>query len=413
MSLNSFLVVNATNPELNHLAARLASQQRLMRFFRVYANRDRRLERHLGAVPGVGALYARTFGRRRLLPGLLGDRVREAGLIEDFALAALARCKGSPKSLSDRLTLRMAAQIGRAAAKEAGPADAVVGSYYVALWAFRAARGLKILNYPNVHRDFFRSFVAEEAEREPEFAETLPDWKREPAWVEEQLDEECHLADRILVGSSFARDAFISAGIPKAKLVVSAYGADLGRFSPGVEGVESRPSKFTIMFAGQIGQRKGIAYLLRAYERFRSSDTELVLVGNFYGSDQPFRKYSHLFRHIPNVPQSELVQLYRRADVFVFPTLIEGMGLTALEAMASGVPVITTPNGPGDFVRDGIDGYTVPIRDVDAIVDRLERMRSDRELREQMGKNARVRALEFSWEAYATRTLEAIDQLAN
>jgi glycosyltransferase involved in cell wall biosynthesis len=108
------------------------------------------------------------------------------------------------------------------------------------------------------------------------------------------------------------------------------------------------------------------------------------------------------------VPRVELREIYRQADVFVFPTLVEGMGIVVLEAMASGLPVITTPNGPGDIVRDGVDGFLVPPRDVDAIVERLERLRADPQLRQEMARNARIRAQEFTWDAYRKKTVVAL-----
>jgi glycosyltransferase involved in cell wall biosynthesis len=79
--------------------------------------------------------------------------------------------------------------------------------------------------------------------------------------------------------------------------------------------------------------------------------------------------------------------------------------------MASGLPVIVTPNGPGDIVRDGIDGFVVPIRDPDAIVDRLEYLRDHPQVRAEMGRNAHERALAFTWEAYQARVVEALNEM--
>jgi glycosyltransferase involved in cell wall biosynthesis len=113
-----------------------------------------------------------------------------------------------------------------------------------------------------------------------------------------------------------------------------------------------------------------------------------------------------LFRHVPHLTRPALAQQYRESDVFVFPTLLEGMGLVVLEAMACGLPVIVTANGPGDIVRDGIDGYVVPIRDEAAIVDRLERLYANPALRVEMGRNARRRSLEFGWGQYTSKVTE-------
>jgi glycosyltransferase involved in cell wall biosynthesis len=68
--------------------------------------------------------------------------------------------------------------------------------------------------------------------------------------------------------------------------------------------------------------------------------------------------------------------------------------------MASGLPVITTPNGPGDIVRDGLDGFIVPIRAPDIIAEKLEYIRKNPDVRAEMGANARMRSLEFTWGAY-------------
>jgi glycosyltransferase involved in cell wall biosynthesis len=157
-----------------------------------------------------------------------------------------------------------------------------------------------------------------------------------------------------------------------------------------------------------MSQRKGISYLLRAYDAFRGPGTRLTLVGGLQGSEEALAPHRHLFEHIPHIPHTELAEQYRKADVFVFPTLIEGMPLVVLEAMASGLPVITTPNGPGDIVRDGVDGFVVPIRDPGAIVEKLEYLRANPDRRREMGVNARQRALEFSWMAYRQRGVMAL-----
>jgi glycosyltransferase involved in cell wall biosynthesis len=164
------------------------------------------------------------------------------------------------------------------------------------------------------------------------------------------------------------------------------------------------PGRFRVLIVGQIGQRKGISYLLRGYRTFQGPGTYLTLVGEYSGDPEALAPYRNLFHHISHVPQGVLADLYRQADVFVFPTLIEGLGLVVLEAMSSGLTVITTPNGPGDLVRDGIDGFLVPPRDAEAITEKLEFLRSNPERRAQMGRNARQRALSFTWEEYRRKT---------
>lgn len=404
-------VINFTAPELNQLAAALDHSGLLSAYVRPYANQDRAWERGLAKIPGASAVYRRTFGRRRLPDGLGRERVRQTAVAADLLAAAMRQLPGSPaRAVAERLHWRIQQCIAELGARYSRDAELTVASYLVAEPAFRRTEGIRVLNYPIAHHRYIQGFVAEEAEREPGFARTLPDWSLPPAWVEPRLDAECALADRILVGSTFARDSFVAEGFPAEKLLVVPYGAAIEKFQPAND-FTRKADDFRLLFVGQLAQRKGLSYLLRAYEAFHGPGTRLTLIGGFYGDDSALAPYRNLFEHIPHLPQMDLIDHYRRADVFVFPTLIEGLGLVVLEAMACGLPVITTPNGPGDIVRDGIDGFVVPIRDPDAIVEKLEYLRAHPEHRREMGINARQRALEFSWAAYQRRGVEALTGL--
>jgi glycosyltransferase involved in cell wall biosynthesis len=98
---------------------------------------------------------------------------------------------------------------------------------------------------------------------------------------------------------------------------------------------------------------------------------------------------------------------FRHADVFALPTLSDSFALVHLEALASGVPVITTPNC-GSVVRNGVDGFIVPIRDAEALADRIEEIVTDRRLRNRMSQSAREKARQFTWARYGERLLQAI-----
>jgi glycosyltransferase involved in cell wall biosynthesis len=111
---------------------------------------------------------------------------------------------------------------------------------------------------------------------------------------------------------------------------------------------------------------------------------------------------------LSQVPRSQIREEFRRADIFVLPTLAEGMALVHLEAMACGVPVITTSHC-GSVVRDEVDGFIVPARDATALADRLQQLLEDRPLRMQMGASSRERAREFTWTRYGERLLTVLD----
>ena len=406
------LAVNSASNALNHIAAELAETGLLFTYVRPYANLDRRWEKLLAELSGLGQAYSRTFGRRRMPPPLGVAHVHEAGVALDFLMAAqdrLPRFGPAHQHIRQALLHARLWALMRAAERLLADQSAVVASWSCAEPVFRkakASRVLCVLNYPFAHHRFTRRYLVEEAIRQPPFADTLNghDW---PVWQERQLDAEIDLADRILVGSTFVRESFIAEGVPAEKLVVIPYGADTRLFEPP-ERKEHDRDGLRLLFVGQIGQRKGISYLLEAARQTAAQGDSLTLVGQIQGCGRALAPYRDCFRHVPHVPRAELREIYRQADVFVFPTLMEGMPIVILEAMASGLPVITTPNGPGDIVRDGIDGFLVPPRDVDAIVERLERLRADPQLRQEMARNARIRAQEFTWDAYRKKTVVAL-----
>jgi glycosyltransferase involved in cell wall biosynthesis len=408
------LLVSLSAPEMDRLATELAARGKLTTLVRRYLNKNRRWERAVARLPLLSGAYASTFGRRVPPPGVASSLIREAGASWDFAAACLNRAGRRVPSLvaplSKQLQLNVERAVANVATRHVTGDHVVVGSYHVALPAFGKARRVgarTILNYPIAHHRWQYRFFAEQAERNPSFAAALPVFggARNHADV---LDGEIELADSILVGSSFVRDTFVANGVQLEKIRVIPYGVDVERFAPA-PCAAARPGRlFRVLFVGQIGERKGISYLLTAYDNFKKPDTELHLVGDFVRGADVYRPFERLFTHSPNVPQARLPPLFGAADVFVLPTLVEGMPLVVLEAMASGLPVITTPHGPGDVVRDGVDGYVVPCGDSDAIAERLERLYRDRDLRLEMGRNARESAKRWSWNRYATAAADFV-----
>ena len=94
-------------------------------------------------------------------------------------------------------------------------------------------------------------------------------------------------------------------------------------------------------------------------------------------------------------------------DVFLLPSVSEGSAGVCYEALAAGLPVITTPNA-GSVVRDGIDGFIVPIRSPEAIIEKLDRLASDPDLLAFMSKNARERSADYTLERYGERLLSNV-----
>lgn len=208
---------------------------------------------------------------------------------------------------------------------------------------------------------------------------------------------EIERADYVLVPSDFARQTFLERGYPAERLLQVPFGVDTERFHPSPE---REKGPFRVLYVGQISPNKGVPYLLEAWRRLRWSDSELWLVGRMgHEMKALLRRYHDLagvrwYGHV-----ADPVALYQQTDVFCFPSLQEGSALVTYEALACGLPVITTPNA-GSVVRHGVEGLLVPMRDVEALVQSLQHLRDDAALRRSMGQAARQRAEAYPWERY-------------
>ena len=405
------VVVNFNAPELNHLAQALAGEQRLRHFVRPYVNKGRLWERVLSGLPLFGGVYGQTFGRRQSASPALARLTHEAGVPSDWGSALIGRMGWLPGDLRHAWTNRLHMQVREAVAEVGGRladgADCVVAYEGFALPAFEAAArtgARRLLNYPVAHHRHRRRVRDEELALEPSFASTWPGFDDWGPGHEQRLDREIEMADAVLLGSSYAADTFVASGVRRDKLCVVPYGVDLKTFSPPAQ--ERGAHTFEVIYAGQLTQRKGLSYLLRGYQAFARADTRLTLVGSTVGEPGPLWPYETLFTHVPHQTRAALAERYRRAHVFVFPTLVEGMPLVVLEAMACGLPVIVTANGPAGIVRDGIDGFIVPERSAQAVQEKLDLLYRDRERCLVMGRNAARRAQDFSWGAYASGVMQ-------
>ncbi|MGQ9630358.1 MAG: glycosyltransferase family 4 protein [bacterium] len=217
---------------------------------------------------------------------------------------------------------------------------------------------------------------------------------------------ELDVADFVIVISRFARDSFLEEGFPESRLLLSTRGVDCQRFRP-----PDRPRDdgvFRVLCLGQIGLRKGVQYLLRAWAELRLRDAELVLVGALRDDAIPvvdrYRRDGVPFNMVcENVNP---LYHYHRASVFVLPSLEDGFGKVVTEAMACGLPVVVSENtGAKDVVEEGVSGFIVPIRDVESLKERILYFYENRGRCLEMGRAARRRAEEQSWSLYQRRLI--------
>ena len=290
--------------------------------------------------------------------------------------------------------------------------DAVYAYEDGAATTFTAAKSQGILclyDLPILFYQMSRQIQAEEAQLFPDLAPALQAAK-EPEWKLRRKEQEIELADRIFVASSITRQSLLNFGVNPEKITVIPYGAPLDYFYP-------QPKKdtcFRALYVGRVEPRKGIHYLLPAWKALNLPNAELCLIGINEFPSGWLDQYQDVFRYIPPVPHYSLNQYYSSASVFVFPSLVDGFGLVLLEAMACGIPIITTSNTAGcDIITDGVEGFIVSIRDTEAIQEKLNWCYYHPLELSQMGKAARQKAEQLTWSQYRQRLASSIADIMN
>lgn len=208
------------------------------------------------------------------------------------------------------------------------------------------------------------------------------DWSVTPFRVDntslelmEREQREQELADHIICGSNFVKNSLIAKGINSDKISVVAIGRLKDSQSQHNNVQRQTPQKrgdgLRILFAGTVGLRKGIPYLLEALQKIRGKiPFNCKVVGRLDIKSYYVEKYSSVCEFTGLVPRSKMRELYSWADVFILPSICEGSAMVTYEALSWGLPVITTPNS-GSIVRDKVDGFIIPIRNSDIIAKKL------------------------------------------
>jgi glycosyltransferase involved in cell wall biosynthesis len=170
--------------------------------------------------------------------------------------------------------------------------------------------------------------------------------------------EECRLADRIIVNSEWSLSAMLHEGIPLQKLAhipIPLDNVTPARKRVGVPTRFSTTRPLRILFLGQVNLRKGIHDLILAMRNLQNEPVELTVVGTSQITVPPHLKTLRSVRWFGGVPRSAVPHHFTQADVFILPTHSDGYGLTQLEALAHGIPVIASKNC-ARIVTDDVNG---------------------------------------------------------
>jgi glycosyltransferase involved in cell wall biosynthesis len=322
----------------------------------------RALERH-------GLLRLLAMGTRRGTAGVPPERTR---LLPAWGLANYIFARTLSTSRAESLRFAMHPWLDAWVKRQLQPGDHLISSYGYVNASFAWARrhgGQTFLDGGNSHPLYARAILEEEHRR----------WGWKAPWTPhhhfrrslEMMDE----VDYVLSPSSFVTRSFLEHGFRPEQILRNVYPLDLSLFTPAPE---PRPPgrPLTLISTGSLSLRKGTPYLLEAFRLVRQAvpDARLLLNRIVADNAQPIiEKYRDLpIEWAPALPHAQLVERLRSADLYILPSLEEGLARSITEALACGLPAIVTPNtGVADYISEGVNGSVVPIRDPQAIADAI------------------------------------------
>jgi len=256
---------------------------------------------------------------------------------------------------------------------------------------------VKIVNLFSVH-------INEQAKILNPEAKKLYGEKTRPVVIEDNIlkvEKELEIADIIHVPSEFIYRSLKKYNLHK-KAIINPFGVDVDKFKP----VNKKDDKFRVIFVGSNWLRKGLIYLLKAWEELNFKNAELIVAG----VKEPIIDIDNVTWGWYN--HDELVEKYNSSNLFILPSLEDGCPLVTYEAMACKLPVaITTNTGTSQMIRHGHNGFVLPVRDVDAIMDVIQKIYDEPDYGEFIGNNARKTVEGYTWKKYEDRYMKIIKEI--
>jgi alpha-maltose-1-phosphate synthase len=301
------------------------------------------------------------LGTRRGTAGIPPERTR---LNPRIGLAAYTASRLLPAYQAESIRFRLNPWFDHWVKTQLVPGDHIISSYGHTNACFKWVRehgGKTFLDGGNSHPENFWSILSEEHQRwNCPYPPVSPHhYARSVAMMEH--------VDYVLSPSSYVTNSFLARGFRPNQILRNVYPVDLSVFSPSTaQRPKDRP--LTVINTGTPSLRKGTPYLLEAFSLIQKShpSARLLMTGGVRDDIKPvLARYRDLpIEWSPGLPHAQLAERLHSADVFVLPSLEEGLARTALEAMACGLPVVLTPHcGANDFVKPGISGEIAPVRD--------------------------------------------------
>lgn len=197
---------------------------------------------------------------------------------------------------------------------------------------------------------------------------------------------------------------------PDQKISVIYNGINTQEFYPDAE-ILGQEKTFNILFVGRLIERKGAIYLLEAFRNISKENANLKLLiagdGPMREAYEKFSRDNHLEEKISFfgiIGHEKVAELFRKSHVFILPSLNEALGNVTQEALASGLPIITTDTGAAELIKE--NGFVIKKESAQDIESSLQKIIENRELREKMSQNSHELAQTMSWNNVAQKYLE-------
>jgi glycosyltransferase involved in cell wall biosynthesis len=271
----------------------------------------------------------------------------------------------------------------------------------------RLSSTLKILTRGSSHIRVQRQLLLEESARAGVRMDVPSDY------MLAREEREYSVADAVVVLSSFAKDSFIQSGFNPSRLLCIPNAVNLDWYGASAAVLEARKERLLsgaalrVLTVGSFSYRKGILDIEKI-----SGQCEFRFVGDVPAEGYAVKqRLAGKMEFVDRVPAKELAAQYAWADVFLFPTIEDGFPAVLSQALAAGLPVITTPNGSGpDVVREGTNGWCVAARDVPAMTARLEWLHTHRAEAWDCAKAAAASCTTRSWHTVAEEFVQQVQQ---
>lgn len=234
-------------------------------------------------------------------------------------------------------------------------------------------------------------------------------WKQK---YQEYYKKEIALSDYFICPSEFVKKSLLYSGASENRIYKVPYGVQLDKFTYCERKIEQGP--LHLVMAGQVNYRKGIHHILNVLKNYSPEEVKLVLFGSLNRTDPYIANNCNIptIEYRGFVTQDKIIEEYKKSDAYLFPSMCEGLSLSVLEAMSSGLPVIVSDHsGANDLIKDGVNGMVFTAGNDEELKRVINWFIHNKNKLKEMGHNARATATIYSWDNYSMNYSNAVKKI--